>query len=55
MKCIECQEKNKQYAVRKADYDFEIKKLREDLALEKVSLEMQFQKEAKRLAERYNK
>jgi len=38
MKCTDCQEKNKQYAVMKADYDFEIKKLREDLSLEKVSL-----------------
>jgi hypothetical protein len=41
--------------VLQADFEFELKKLQEDLSLEKVALEMQFQKESKRLAERCNK
>jgi hypothetical protein len=41
--------------VLQADFEFELKKLQEDLSLEKVALEMQFQKESKRLTERCNK
>lgn len=38
-----------------SDADFEIKKMTEDLAQEKVLLEMQYQKEHKKVMEKYFK
>ena len=38
-----------------SDTDFELKKMTEDLAQEKVLLEMQYQKEHKKLMDKYCK
>jgi hypothetical protein len=38
-----------------ADLLFEIKKMKEDLAQEKVTLQLQFQKESKKVLEKYQK
>jgi hypothetical protein len=53
--CAECRVKDKKIQILQADLDFELKKMSEDLAQEKVMLEMQFQKELKRAAEKYSK
>lgn len=46
--CPHCQEKEKKMRVIQSDTEFELKKMTEDLAEEKVLLEMQFQKEYKK-------
>ncbi len=53
--CPHCQEKEKKMRVIQSDTEFELKKMTEDLAEEKVLLEMQFQKEYKKAMEKYNK
>jgi hypothetical protein len=48
--CPQCQEKENKYRILQSDLEFEIKKMTEDLACEKVALEMQYQKESKKMA-----
>jgi|JI9StandDraft_2_1071091.scaffolds.fasta_scaffold1939602_1 hypothetical protein len=53
--CEECKAKEKRLKIMQSDADFEIKKMTEDLAQEKVLLEMQYQKEHKKVMEKYFK
>lgn len=53
--CEGCKAKEKQLKIVKADAEFEIKKMNEDLAQEKVLLEIQYQKDLKRAIDRFQK
>lgn len=50
--CQGCTQRDKHYKVLEVELQFEIKKLTEDMALQKVKLELAHQKEAKKWADR---
>ena len=53
--CEQCHSKDKKIRILQADIDFEIKKMNEDLAQEKVLLELQYQKQNKKINQKYMK
>lgn len=53
--CKGCQRLHKQLQVQKADYEFEIKKIKEDQSTEKAMYEIHLQKEVRRWQENYHK
>lgn len=53
--CENCQVKDKKIKILEADLQFQFRKMQEDLASEKVTQEMAFQKEIKKLMEKYSK
>ena len=53
--CPNCQQREQECRVLQSDLEFEIKKVKEDLAQEKVTLELQYQKETKKVIDKYHK
>ena len=42
--CVDCRAKDKKMQILRVDVEFELKKMREDLAEEKVFMEQQYQR-----------
>ena len=53
--CHNCQHRENEWKVRQSDLEFEIKRIKEDLAQEKVTLELLYQKESKKIIDKYHK